>query len=41
MGWKQKRPENDEAIGAWEWASGGLLCAALLVVLYSCVADLV
>ena len=41
MGWKKKRPENDEPLGAWEWVSGGLLCVALLVALYSCLADLV
>ena len=35
MAWKQKPPEDAEPIGAWEWVSGGLLCAACIVALYS------
>jgi hypothetical protein len=34
--WKQQKlPEDDEPLSAWMWVSGGLLCAALMVALYT------
>lgn len=35
MAWKQKPPEDAEPLSVWMWLSGGLLCAAMLVALFS------